>query len=102
MNFHVEFLEEAEADMDGIDEYLYQFSKKAADDFITRVEKQTLMLEDTPYMCPAYEDDPFFRRMVVDGYSLFYSVDEQENLVTIHRVFHHSRNISQYLLKHRT
>ena len=102
MSFQVVFLEDAEADLDGIDEYLYQFSEKASDGFIAQVETQTLMLEENPYLYQVYEADPFFRRKVVGDYNLFYSVNEQEELVTIHRVFHQSRSVSRQLLSHRT
>ena len=44
MSYQVVFLEEAEADMDVIDEYLVQFSEKTADKFIAQVETQTLLL----------------------------------------------------------
>jgi plasmid stabilization system protein ParE len=56
-------------------------------------------LEDTPYMYPPYEEDSFFRRMVVGDYILFYSVDEVRNIIPIHRIFHHSRNVTRQMLK---
>ena len=102
MSFQVVFLEDAEADLGGIDEYLCQFSERTADGFIAQMEAQTLMLEENPYLYQVYEADPFFRRMVVGDYNLFYSVNEQEELVTIHRVFHQSRNVSSLLLSRRT
>jgi len=46
-----------------------------------------------------YEKDPFFRRMVIDDYVLFYSVDEKRNLVLMHRIFHHSRNIDHEMIR---
>ena len=39
------------------------------------------------------EVDPFYRRMVVGDYNLFYSVNDQKKIVTVHRIFHHSRNV---------
>ena len=102
MSYHVAFLEDAETDMNGIDEFLCQFSERTADDFIAQVESHTLQLEENPYMCQVYEADPFFRRMVVGDYNLFYSVNEQMKQVAIHRVFHHSRNVSRQLLSHGT
>jgi len=102
MGFRVIFLEEAEVDMDSIEEYLSQYYASTVRDFFEKMKKQVFMLENTPYMCPTYEDDPFFRRMVVGDYLLFYSVDETRNLVLVHRIFHHSRNISRQLLSYRT
>ena len=102
MVFRVIFLEEAEADMDAIEEYLSQYYESTVRNFFNKLKEQVFMLEDTPYMCQPYEEDPFFRRMVVGDYLLFYSVDESRNLVPIHRIFHHSRNISRQLLSRRT
>ena len=100
--FRVIFLEEAEADMDAIEEYLSGYYESTVRNFFNKLKEQAFMLEDTPYMCQPYEEDPFFRRMVVEDYLLFYSVDEVRNLVLVHRIFHHSRNISRQLLSRRT
>jgi plasmid stabilization system protein ParE len=53
-----------------------------------------------PLSCPAYEEDPFFRRMVLGDYLLFYSVDEGRKLVTIHRIFHHARDIKRLMAEY--
>jgi len=102
MSFRVIFLEEAESDMDAIEEYLFQYYASTVRNFFDKLKKKVFMLEDTPYMCQAYEDDSFFRKMVVEDYLLFYSVDETRNLVLVHRIFHHSRNVSRQLLTRRT
>ena len=102
MSFQVVFLEDAEIDLDGIDEYLCQFSEKASDNLLFQMEAQIFMLVENPYIYQAYEEDPFFRRMLVGDYSLFYSVNEQEKQVIIHRVFHQSRDVSSQLLNHRS
>ena len=98
MRFRVIFLKEAEADMDFIEEYLSSYYESTVRNFFDTLKKQVFMLEDTPYMCQVYEEDSFFRRMVVEDYLLFYSVDEARNWVFIHRIFHHSRNVSMQLL----
>ena len=99
MSFRVVFLQEAEQDLDCILEYLSGYYESTVQNFFAKLEKQVSMLEDTPYICPKYDDDPFFRRMVIDNYLLFYSVDEHRELVIIHRIFHHSRNISMQILR---
>ncbi|MCL2604916.1 MAG: type II toxin-antitoxin system RelE/ParE family toxin [Defluviitaleaceae bacterium] len=101
MSFRIIFLENAEADMDAIEEYLSQFYADTVQNFFSKLKERVFMLEDMPYMCQAYEEDPFFRRMVVGDYVLFYSIDETRNLVIIHRIFHHSRNITRQMLPHR-
>ena len=102
MSFRVVFLEEAEMDMDNIEEYLSQFYASTVRNFFIKLKEQVFRLEDTPYMCQTYEEDPFFRKMVVGDYVLFYSVNEVRNLVLIHRIFHHSRNVTRLLMtRHR-
>jgi len=96
--YQIIFLEEAELDMDAVEEYLSQFYASTVRNFFNKLKKQVFMLEETPYMCQAYEDDPFFRRMVVGDYLLFYSVDEIHFYVRIHRIFHQSQNIIRQLL----
>ena len=102
ISFRVVFLEEAEMDMDDIEGYLSQYYASTVRNFFEKLKKQVFMLEDTPYMCQLYEEDSFFRRMVVGDYLLFYSVDEPRNLVIVHRIFHHSRNVSRLLISRRT
>ena len=101
MSYRVVFLTEAERDIDCIEEYLSQFYTSTAQNFFTQLKKQVFMLEDMPYFCPVYEDDTYFRRMVVSDYLLFYSIDEKRQLVVIHRIFHSKRDTSQLILGHR-
>jgi plasmid stabilization system protein ParE len=101
MSCRITFLEDAERDLDIIEEYLSQYFVETVRNFFEKLMKQVLFLENTPYMCPEYEDDPFFRRMVVGDYLLFYSVNEKRNLVIIHRIFHSSREISGQMQQNR-
>jgi len=98
MSFRVIFLEKAEADMDNIEEYLSQFYASTVRNFFIQLKEQVFRLEDTPYMCQTYEEDPFFRKMVAGNYVLFYSIDEARNVVLIHRIFHHAKNRTRQLL----
>ena len=99
MSFRVKFLESAESDMDCIEEYLSQYYPSTARNFFEQMKEKALLLEDNPYLCPAYEDDPFFRRAVINDYLMFYSVDEKRNYVIIHRIIHSKRNISTEILE---
>jgi plasmid stabilization system protein ParE len=101
MSFTIVFMPEADRDMDDIEEYLSQYYASTVRNFFTKLKDQTTSLITMPYMCPAFEADPFFRRMAIDDYMLFYSVDEKRSLVIIHRIFHSKRDISRQLLAHR-
>ena len=101
MSYRVAYLGEAKQDMKEIAEYLCQYYASTARNFSSKLKGQVRTLKDTPYMYPAYGDDPYFRRMVVDDYLLFYSVDEKRRLVVVHRVFHASRDLSRQILSRR-
>ena len=96
--YRVEYLPIAVDDLLEIEDYLNDFSPSAADRFAEEVENRVTALAEYPLMCQAYEKDSFFRQMVIDDYLLFYSVDEKRHLVIIHRIFHHTRNISRRML----
>jgi plasmid stabilization system protein ParE len=100
MRCRVVFLPKAEQDMENIEEYLSQFYAGTVHDFFKKLKKQVLRLGDMPYMCPTYEDDSYFRQMILDSYLLFYSVDEKNHLIVVHRIIHEKRNISQQILAH--
>ena len=102
MNFQVLFLEDAEQDINDIEEYLSQFYCSTVRNFILKLENSVFALSDMPYLYPEYDEDPYFRRMVVNDYLLFYSVDEKRRLVVIHRIIHSKRDISREILARRT
>jgi len=101
MSYRAVVLEDAKLDLDDIEEYLSQFYPSTARSFFKNLEKKVSMLEDMPYLYPEYQSDPFFRRMVVGDYLLFYSVEEEREQVIIHRVFHSARDVSQIILAKR-
>jgi len=102
MSFRVTFLTDAERDLHDIEEYLSHFYASTARNFFEQLKKKILLLENMPDMCPTYENDSYFRRMAVDDYLLFYSVDERQKLVVVHRMFHSKRDASQQIMTHRT
>jgi len=101
MSYRIVFMTEAGRDMDDIEKYLSQFYARTVRSFFLLLEKQVKTLEIIPNMYPAYQEDPFFHKMIVDDYLLFYSVDEKRQLVIIHRIFHSSRDISRQMLANR-
>jgi len=102
MSYRVVFTTEAGLDMDDIEAYLSQFYESTVRNFFLQLEKQVKALQSMPYMYPAYQEDQFFRRMVVNDYLLFYSVNEQRQLIIVHRIFHSSRDTSRQLVADRS
>ena len=101
MSYSVKFLPEAERDLEIAEDYLIQFGAKVIRDFTDTLKKKVSLLKDMPYSCPAYEDDPYFRRMVLGDYLLFYSVDKKRGLVVVHHIYHHKRNIDRLMEDYR-
>jgi plasmid stabilization system protein ParE len=97
MSYRLTYLDESKQDMRDIAAYLSQFYASTARNFSAKLKKQARMLKTQPYMYQAYEEDPYFRRMVIDDYLLFYSVDDERQLVDIHRIIHASRDINKIL-----
>jgi plasmid stabilization system protein ParE len=65
--------------------------------FFTFLQEKLALLEEFPYSCPVYEDDPDYRNLVVGDYLVFYIVNEENKTVEIHRIFHGTQNIKQHL-----
>lgn len=80
--------------------YLAQFYADTARNFKRKLVERVNSLKDMPLSCQIYEDDQFFRRMVLGDYLLFYDVNEERKLVTIHRIFHHTRDIARLLVEY--
>ena len=98
MSYRVKFSENAKSDTKAITAYLAQFFTNTPRNFKNQLTKKVSSLKSAPFICQPYELDPFFRRMVVGDYNLFYSVDEHKKLVTIHRIFHHTRSVNKDML----
>jgi len=98
MKYDITFLPDAEQDIDDILEYLSQFDVCTALNFYGTLKDRILTPEEMPYKYQTYEDDPYFHKMVVDGYLLFYSIDDKRKKVIVHRVFHSLRDTYQQII----
>jgi len=94
MSHRIKFLNNARSDMSCIEDHLSQYYPSTARKFFEKLEKKISNLEENPYMYPAYEDDPFFRKMVIDDNLLFYSVNDELSLVSMHRIINSKRDVN--------
>ena len=93
--YRLEYLPSAQADILQIDAYLYEHSPAAADKFAESIERLTDTLLQHPFMFPVYEDNPYFRHMVLPyKYRLFYHLDEETGVIKIYRILHGMRDVS--------
>ena len=101
MTYGVSFTDEAEYDLDCIEEYLSQFYPSTARNFFDKFKKSTELLSDMPLMYPEYEEDSFFRKMSISDYLFYYHVDEERKQIIFHRIFHMKRDISHQILSYK-
>jgi addiction module RelE/StbE family toxin len=97
MKYRIKYLKISKDDLKEIRDYLNQFYKNTTRNFLTDLRKQVNLLEDIPFIYEKYPDDPYFRKMVVGDYLVFYHVDEEKQIIEIHRILHGSKNIRQYI-----
>jgi addiction module RelE/StbE family toxin len=95
--YKIRFLPDAAIDRDEIKTYLEQYNGSTFKKFFALLREKTTLLKDFPYSCPVYEDDAYYRKLIVGDYVVFYRVDEESNAIERHRILHGSRNMKRHL-----
>jgi addiction module RelE/StbE family toxin len=96
--YRLKYLPSAVTDILEIDAYLYELSPTAADNFADSIEQLTANLLSHPFMYPAYQDDTYFRHMILPyKYRLFYHVDEDAHVIKIYRILHNMRDVKNII-----
>jgi len=94
----LEYLPSAADDILEIENYLYERSPLAADKFTEAIEHQMKNLAGNPFMCRIYEEDDYFRSMILPyKYRLFYHVDEETETIKVHRILHGMRDLKSVM-----
>lgn len=92
--YKVEVLEQADKDVMIAVSFLSNVSVDAAYKFLDDWDEKTQNLRTLPSRFPAYERIPLFHKIpMVFDYLAFYTIDEANNTVTIHRVFNAKMDI---------
>ncbi|MDR3052402.1 MAG: type II toxin-antitoxin system RelE/ParE family toxin [Coriobacteriales bacterium] len=97
MQYRIKYLPIANRDILAIAEHVSSFSPVAAGKLLDRMETLIADLSQLPYLWEAYPEDPFYRRIVLDAYLVFYHVNEADGSIEIHRVLHGVRDIPNAL-----
>ena len=92
MAYKIEWQHTAVADLQEIRTYLEALSVDAANRILTKIVDNTNDLAIFPARFPKLDGLFDFRRMVVEDYSIFYRIADQQNIVRIYHVFHHAKN----------
>jgi len=96
--YKLKYLPSAVTDILEIEDYLNEFSAAAADKFADSIQQLEETLVSHPFMYPVYEDDDYFRDMVLPyKYRLFYHVTEEAEIINVHRVLHGMRDIKSIM-----
>jgi plasmid stabilization system protein ParE len=77
--------------------YLSQYYESTATNFFRLLKKEIQLLKEDPNICKIYDDDPDYRTQTVGSYLVFYSINEDDKIVEIHRILHYSRDIRRQL-----
>ena len=101
--YKIEYLPIALQDMVELSSYISKELKNptAAVHLAEKMVEAIDQLAVFPYMNPVYQPiKPLkyeYRKTVVDNYIIFYTVDEAEKIVTVHRVIYGKRNYNKVL-----
>ena len=61
------------------------------------MEQKLDLIKDNPFAYQKYPANPKYRRMVLEGHALFYTVNESKREVCVYRVIYSKRDISKLL-----
>jgi len=81
----LEYISTFYTDILRIDSYLEEFPQKAKRVF-ENIDKKLNKLIDHPELYPVYDDFPVFRKIVVEDYLVFYTINKDGEVIEIHRV----------------
>ncbi len=96
--YKIIYIETAKEDILEITKYIaYELSNQvAAIRLANKIVSSIERLKEQPYMCPTvktiFELNSEYRKLLVENYIVFYSVDEKRKIITIARVIYARRN----------
>jgi len=99
--YNVVLSETAENDLDDVVEYLSNFSPNIARRYYDEIMVKSLSLALMPQRCPFVQDDTLrekgYRWLFVRNYTIFYIIDEVNNIVDIQAIMYSGREYTALL-----
>jgi plasmid stabilization system protein ParE len=99
--YNVVFSETAENDLDDVVEYLSNFSPNIARRYYDEIMVKALSLALMPHRCPLVQDDALrkkgYRWLFVRNYTVFFVIDEENNVVDIRAIMYSGREYTALL-----
>ena len=96
MKYRLEYLSTFHSDITEVASNLEEYPQMAKRIF-EKIDKKLLYLVDSPELYPIYDDFPDFRRIVVEDYLVFYSINEAQKVIEIHRLIYGRMDIITHL-----
>lgn len=97
--YQIRFLSIAEEDLNEIASYIALDNPKAANELVTKIEENLLLLSENPLLGRLPRDEEIrklgYRYLVVRNYIIFYTVENKT--IHIHRILHGARNYKTIL-----
>lgn len=101
--FTVNYTTPAAEDLISILEYISSILKSpsAAENLLNEIEEQTKILEENPFIFPLAKDEYInklgIRHIAVKNYFLFYTIEEEKEIVSIIRIMYARRDWINHL-----
>lgn len=99
--YRILYLPLAKDDLRAAKAYLAQFYPKTKKKTLDELRKKISALPENPQMYEVYHSNPFYGRMVVSNYLVFYHLDDRRKTIEVHRVLRGSWDVRQYLKDNR-
>jgi len=96
MKYRFEYISTFHSDIAEVTSNLEEYPQKAKRIF-KNIDKKLLYLVDSPELYPIYDDFPVFRRIVVEDYLVFYSINEAQKVIEVHRLIYGRMDIIAHL-----
>jgi addiction module RelE/StbE family toxin len=96
--FTVNYTTPAEEDLISILEYISNILKapSAAENLLNEIEEQTKILEENPFIFPLAKDEYLnkqgIRHIAVKNYVLFYTIEEDKEIISVIRIMYARRD----------
>ena len=87
MKYKLDYISTFHMDVWQVTDSLKEYPQKAVRIF-SRLDKILGLLVDMPEMYPVYEPFPMFRKITIEDYAAFYTINEETKLIEVHRLLY--------------
>jgi len=94
--YRIRYISTFYTDVADVAAYLDEYPLKAKRIF-AKIDAILTNLPKMPEMYPVYDDFPIFRKIVIEDYLVFYTVDMQSKTIEIHRLLYGGMDMQKVL-----